>query len=49
MIAAVRAPSRSRPEGVIGIVDEVIGTRDGEPIGLLVVDGWFGARRCSSL
>jgi hypothetical protein len=34
------------PEGVIGIVDEVIGDRDGEPVGLLVVDGWFGARRC---
>jgi hypothetical protein len=34
------------PEGVIGIVDEVIGDRDGEPIGLLVVDGWFGSRRC---
>ena len=34
------------PEGVIGIVDEVIGDRDGEPVGLLVVDGWFGAQRC---
>jgi hypothetical protein len=34
------------PEGVIGVVDEVIGDRDGEPVGLLVVDGWFGARRC---
>jgi len=33
------------PEGVIGIVDEVIGDRDGKPVGLLVVEGWFGSRR----
>ena len=33
------------PEGVVGIVDEVIGDRDAEPVGLLVVDGWFKSRR----
>jgi hypothetical protein len=33
------------PQGVIGIVDEVIGDRAGDPVGLLVVEGWFGSRR----
>lgn len=32
-------------EGVIGTVAEVLGGRDGHPIGLVVADGWFGARR----
>ena len=34
------------PEGVIGTVDEVIGDWRGQPVGLLVVDGWFKTRRC---
>jgi hypothetical protein len=31
--------------GVIGLVHEVIGDSTGVPAGLVVVDGWFGARR----
>lgn len=31
--------------GVIGVVDEVIGDSGGVPAGLVVVEGWFGARR----
>jgi PRC-barrel domain protein len=31
--------------GVIGVVDEVMGDATGVPAGLIVVDGWFGARR----
>jgi hypothetical protein len=31
--------------GVIGVVHEVIGDTAGMPAGLVVVDGWFGARR----
>lgn len=33
------------PDGVIGVVDEVICDSGGKPIGLLVCDGWFAARR----
>jgi hypothetical protein len=33
------------PDGVIGIVDQVIGDRRGRPLGLVVVEGWFGSRR----
>jgi hypothetical protein len=33
------------PEGVVGVVDEVIADRDGTPRSLIVADGWFGRRR----
>ncbi len=33
------------PEGVIGVLAEVLANREGEPAGLVVADGWFGARR----
>ena len=29
----------------IGVVDEVVATRDGSVVGLVVVQGWFGRRR----
>jgi len=29
------------PDGTIGVVAEVIGDRDGQPVGLLVAEGWF--------
>lgn len=32
-------------DGTIGIVAQVLGDRDGEPVGLLVEDGWWGSRR----
>ncbi|HEY7795725.1 MAG TPA: PRC-barrel domain-containing protein [Gaiellaceae bacterium] len=33
------------PDGVIGIVDEILGDRDGRPLAVVVMDGWFGGRR----
>jgi hypothetical protein len=35
----------ARPDGVIGVVDEVLGDQDGEAQALVVTDGWFGRRR----
>ena len=32
-------------DGIIGIVDEVLGDRDGNPIGFVVADGWLATRR----
>lgn len=36
----VRADGRA-----IGVVDQVVATRDGSVVGLVVVQGWFGRRR----
>ncbi len=32
-------------EGVIGVVDDVLATRDGTPTAIVISDGWFGRRR----
>ena len=32
-------------DGYVGLVDEVLGDRNGTPMALVVADGWFGARR----